>query len=215
MKKLTFQSLLVLLMLISVSCKTKKSNQIEGVSLLKLPIDFSFSINSIKLEGLIFSNEKEELNKKIEETFSFKQKANLIIEKELCLKYKEKCQLYFNSFEYSKTHKIDINNNFDLFLVTTQYNEYLTLVSIKNNQVLDVLNVYLDYLDMEGQESIFRSFTIEKDLSIKIYNYIYYEPIGEVFDEPENIEEPSIVYPQAKLKMSLYEINKDGIFIEK
>ncbi|OEK08563.1 hypothetical protein A8C32_03690 [Flavivirga aquatica] len=78
MKKLTFQSLLVLLMLISVSCKTKKSNQIEGVSLLKLPIDFSFSINSIKLEGLIFS---------------FKQKANLSIEKELCLKYKEKCQI--------------------------------------------------------------------------------------------------------------------------
>ncbi len=222
MIKIIFKFLIVFFLI--SSCKTKKeelkksaqisSNNYEKdkVPYLKLPIDYSFERNKKNIKGDVFYNQRVKINTKINNNFSFiSEKNNLNIENEICKKYKEKCNSYFTEFDYSKTYKIQNDFDFDLYLITSKFSYYLNLISIKDDKVIDLLNVYLNYVDYEGQECIYRNFSVDKDLNVSIFNYIYFESTGEV--EEDNNEADSInIYPPATLKQELYTLTKEGLF---
>ncbi|QCE43433.1 hypothetical protein [Psychroserpens sp. NJDZ02] len=206
------------------SCKVekkevKKTEQIlsdvyekDKVPYLQLPIDYCFEINKKNIEGNIFYDQREKLNTKINDNFRFASESDILnIENEICKKYKEKCGLYFTEFDYSKTYKIKNNFDFDLFLITSKYNYYLNLISIKEGKVIDLLNVYLNYVDYEGQECIYRNFSVDKDFNICVFNYIYYEAIGEV-EEDNNEDNFTSLYPSAILRKEFYTLTKKGVF---
>jgi len=206
------------------SCKgekkeVKKTEQIlsdvyekDKAPYLQLPIDYCFEIIKKNIEGNIFYDQREKLNTKINNNFRFASESDILnIENEICKKYKEKCGLYFTEFDYSKTYKIKNNFDFDLFLITSKYNYYLNLISIKEGKVIDLLNVYLNYVDYEGQECIYRNFSVDKDFNIFVFNYIYFEAIGEV-EEDNNEEDFTSVYPSAILRKEFYTLTKTGVF---
>ncbi|AIY14637.1 SH3 domain-containing protein [Cellulophaga baltica] len=222
MIKLVFRIFVIIFLI--TSCKRekeeiKKTAQIlsdvydkDKVPYLKLPIDYSFEVNKKNIKGNDFYDQREKLNTKINDSFRFTSESNTLnIENEICEKYKEKCDLYFTEYDYSKTYKIENNFDFDLFLITSKYNYYLNLISIKEGKVIDLLNVYLNYVDYEGQECIYRIFSVDKDFNVSVFNYIYYEAIGEV-EEDNSEDDFTSVYPSALLREELYTLTKKGFF---